>query len=129
MAGAPRYFATLGKPAQPDDLTTHDCLARAETGSESWAFGAEARLVMVRGGFRSPSAQAGNRAAVSGLGIARAPLWQMRSEVESGAVEIILADQEPPPVALQLVWPAGRQPQRVRAFIDHVAARIDLTDV
>lgn len=127
VVGSPRYFATHGRPAQPDDLTTHACLVRAETGSETWTFGAQARPVTVRGRFRSPSAEACNRATVSGLGIARAPLWQVRSEVESGALEIVLADHEPPPVPLQLVWSAGRQPQRVRAFIDHVAARIDLT--
>jgi len=83
--------------------------------------------VTVRGRFRSPSAEACNRAAVNGLGIARAPLWQVRPWVESGALEIVLAEHEPPPVPLQLVWPAGRTPTRVRAFIDHVAARLDLS--
>ncbi|KHK51907.1 hypothetical protein PI87_20380 [Ralstonia sp. A12] len=129
VVGAPRYFTTHGKPVQPDDLTAHACLVRAETGSETWAFGAEAKPVTVHGRFRSPSADACNRAAINGLGIVRALLWQVRAEVESGVLEIVLADHEPPPVPLQLVWPAGRQPQRVRAFIDHVAAHIDLTGI
>jgi DNA-binding transcriptional LysR family regulator len=126
VVGAPHYFAAQGRPGCPEDLSGHTCLIRAEAGHETWTFG-EARRVTVRGRFRSPSAEACNRAAVNGLGIARAPLWQVRPWVESGALEIVLAEHEPPPVPLQLVWPAGRTPTRVRAFIDHVAARLDLS--
>jgi DNA-binding transcriptional LysR family regulator len=45
--------------------------------------------VKVAARFRSNGAWAANEAAVQGLGIANAPLWQVRSLLDRGAVELV----------------------------------------
>jgi DNA-binding transcriptional LysR family regulator len=68
---------------------------------------------------------AANEAAARGLGIANAPLWQVRSLVDSGAVELLLNGFEPPPVPIHAVWPATRvMPARTQLFVDFLSARL-----
>jgi DNA-binding transcriptional LysR family regulator len=60
-----------------------------------------------------------NEAAVEGLGIANAPLWQVRSLVDRGIIELLLTRFEPPPVPIHAVWPAVRlSPAKTRIFVD-----------
>jgi DNA-binding transcriptional LysR family regulator len=123
--GAPSYFAARGYPQIPEDLAGHECLLRKSAGGEAWLFGPDGRTVRVTGRFRSSHAQACNQAAAAGLGIARAPLWQVREHVETGSVEVVLSEFEPEPAAVQLVWPSGRAlPRRVRALVDFLEERI-----
>ena len=64
------------------------------------------------------------------VGIARAPLWQVREQVEAGSVELVLTEFEPEPAAVHLVWPSGRAlPRRVRALVDFLAERISTQTV
>jgi DNA-binding transcriptional LysR family regulator len=71
---APDYFAKHGRPKVPGDLAGHQCLVRTSArDSDAWPF-----LV------RSSGALAVNEAAVQGLGIANAPLWQVRALVDRG---------------------------------------------
>ena len=62
-------------------------------------------------------------AAVSaGMGIGFTPLWQVRQLVDTGEVELVLLDYEPPPVPIHVVWPGGRlMPAKTRLFIDVLA--------
>ena len=126
--GAPGYFAAHGRPIVPADLRGHACIIRTTAQSpETWSFerGGQAERIEVAGRFRSSSPAACNEAAALGLGIAMAPLWQMRTLLDQGRVELVLTDHEPRLVPMQLVWPAGEAlPLRSRLFIDFVAARI-----
>jgi DNA-binding transcriptional LysR family regulator len=126
--GAPSYFAEHGRPRRPEDLKRHQCIVRtaAREGS-AWPFKVAGRLksVTVAGRFRTSSAMAANEAAVRGLGIANAPLWQVRTLVDRGAVELVLTRFEPPPVPIHAVWPATRVlPARTQLFIEFLAARL-----
>lgn len=123
--GAPSYFAVRGYPGAPSDLARHECLLRKSTEEEAWSFGPEGQTVAVRGRFRSSHAQACNMAAVAGLGVARAPLWQVQEYVNAGSVELVLTEFEPEPAPIHLVWTSGRAlPKRVRALVDFLAVRI-----
>ncbi|CAB3673572.1 LysR family transcriptional regulator [Trinickia soli] len=123
--GAPAYFAARGHPRVPEDLSNHECLLRKSVDEETWAFGPDGRTVRVAGRFRSSHAQACNAAALAGLGVARAPLWQVQEYVEAGAVEMVLTGFEPEPAPVHLVWPGKRAlPKRVRALVDFLAERI-----
>lgn len=127
--GAPAYFAARGWPKAPADLARHACIVRTSAKSpESWTFrrrGAELR-VDVGGAFRSGSPAACNEAAAQGLGIARAPLWQIRPLVGAGRVAVALEAFEPSPMPLHLVWPDGTLPARTGRLIDHLVASLDL---
>jgi DNA-binding transcriptional LysR family regulator len=126
--GAPGYFAAHGRPRRPEDLKRHQCIVRtAAREGNAWPLKVDGRLksVTVAGRFRTSSAMAANEAAARGLGIANAPLWQVRSLADRGAVELILTRFEPPPVPIHAVWPATRVlPARTQLFIDFLAARL-----
>ena len=84
---APAYFGKHGRPRRPEDLRDHDCIVRtAARDGDAWPFRVDGRLraVRVAGRFRTSGATAANEAAVQGLGIANAPLWQVRPLVDGG---------------------------------------------
>src|SRR5262249_11911233 len=59
------------------------------------------------------------------LGIANSPLWQVRSLVDRGAVELLLTRFEPPPMPVHAVWPATRLlPAQTQLFVEHLPARL-----
>ena len=125
---APAYFAKHGRPKVPGDLAGHQCLVRTSArDSDAWPFlvGGRLKTVKVAGRFRSSGALAVNEAAVHGLGIANAPLWQVRALVDRGVVELILTRFEPPLLPVHAVWPATRLlPAKTQLFLDYLAARL-----
>jgi DNA-binding transcriptional LysR family regulator len=122
------YFARHGKPRRPEDLARHECIVRtAAHDANAWPFNIDGRvkIVKVAGRFRTSGALAANEAAVCGLGIANAPLWQIRSLVDRGDVELVLTRFEPPPIPIHAVWPATRVlPARTRLFVEFLAGRL-----
>jgi DNA-binding transcriptional LysR family regulator len=125
---SPSYLAKHGRPRRPEDLAGHQCIVRtAAREGNVWPFKVDGRTkgVKVAGRFRTNGALAANQAAADGLGIANAPLWQVRTLVDRGDVELILARFEPPPVSIHAVWPATRVlPARTQLFIEYLGARL-----
>jgi DNA-binding transcriptional LysR family regulator len=125
---APSYLAKHGRPKRPEDLAHHRCVIRtAASDAEAWPFTVYGRkkVVKVTGHFRAGSAAAVNEAAVHGLGVGTAPLWQIRSMVDQGSVELLLTRFEPSPVPVHAVWPATRiLPSKVKLFVDLLADRL-----
>ena len=125
---SPKYFATHGRPRRPDDLVHHLCIVRtAAREGETWPFGVgpRAETVKVAGRFRTSGAIAANEAAVQGLGIANAPLWQVRTLVDEGKLELALTRFEPSPVPIHVVWAATNVPAaKTQLFADFLAARL-----
>ncbi len=126
--GAPGYFAARGRPAVPADLRRHACVVRTTAQAmEVWEFVHHGHLegIDVHGAFRANSPVACNEAAVLGMGISRAPLWQVRSLLDQGRIELVLADFELPPMPLSIVWPqTSALPARTRLLVDFLAARL-----
>lgn len=125
---APSYLARHGCPRCPADLLRHACIVRtAALDGNAWPFlvDGKSRQIRVTGRFKTSGALAANEAAARGLGIANAPLWQVRTLVDRGDVELILTRFEPPRIPVHAVWPATRVlPARTQLFIDLVAARL-----
>lgn len=125
---APGYFAKHGRPKVPGDLAGHQCLVRtASRDGDAWPFlvGGRLKTVKVAGRFRSSGALAVNEAAVQGLGIANAPLWQVRALVDRGVVGLVLTRFEPPLVPVHAVWPATRLlPAKTQLFLNYLATRL-----
>ena len=125
---APKYFARHGKPRQPEDLARHQCIIRS-TASEGnvWPFlvNGKLRSVKIAGRFQTDGAQAANAAAVCGLGIGSAMLWQVKELIEHGDVELALTRFEPPPMLIRAVWPSTKiLPKKTRLFVDFLASRL-----
>jgi DNA-binding transcriptional LysR family regulator len=126
--GAPSYFAKNGRPRSPQDLARHECIVRtAGRDGNLWPFLMAGRLktVKVAGRLRTNGALAANEAAAQGVGIANAPLWQIRPLVDRGDAELILTRFEPPPIPIHAVWPATRMlPARTRLFVEFLVKRL-----
>lgn len=125
--GAPGYFARHGRPRVPADLRQHACIVRrAAEASRRWSYqrGSRRQSIEVHGRFSADNAAACNAAAVAGLGITVAALWQVRPMLDQGLLEAVLDDWQLPGQPLHIVWPHGKQtPARTRAFIDFAVAR------
>ena len=83
------------------------------------------RSIRVDGRFRTDGTTAIHAAVARGLGLGRAPLWQIRSLIEQGTVEPVLEEFESARLPIQVVWPAARQPAaKVRLFVDALARHL-----
>lgn len=127
--GAPSYFAKHGRPEHPDELARHHCVLRTgdepDTGRWPFRVGGRRKNIRVHGRFRTDNAAAAHAAVAGGLGIGLAPLWQIRSLVDDGSVEIILEEFETGKTPIHAVWPPTRMPlARTRLFVDFLAARL-----
>jgi DNA-binding transcriptional LysR family regulator len=131
VLGAPGYFAGHGRPERPSDLAGHSCILRRGSGpAETWSFGegTSREDIEVQGRFRSDSPQARNEAAAAGLGIAIAPLYQVRHLLDAGRIETVLSAYATQPTPVHLVWlPGSAMPLRTRTLVDFIAKRLSLT--
>lgn len=126
--GAPAYFARHGRPQHPEDLARHQCIIRAaDKNADTWPFQIDGkrRTVKVAGRFRADNTASTYVAATLGLGIGFTPLWQVRSLVDQGTLELVLVDFEPPKVPIHAVWPATKIPlAKTQLFVDFLAKRL-----
>lgn len=126
--GAPAYFAKHGRPRAPEELARHACVIRnADSEDAKWAFRVRGKRVLVRvnGRFKTDDTAASQVAVLHGLGIGRAPLWQIQPLIAQGKLELILEDYEPPKLPIVLVSPASKQQEtKARLFAELLASRV-----
>ncbi|ORE96185.1 transcriptional regulator GstR [Stappia sp. 22II-S9-Z10] len=132
VCGAPAYLAARGRPDRPADLPDHDCVTFASLMpadrwrfGPSWAPGRADETVRIHSRLMTNTAEAAIAAAADGLGLTRVLSYQAADAVASGALQVVLAEHEPGEWPVHLVYPAGMVPQKVRAFIDFAAPRIE----
>lgn len=126
---APAYLDQHGRPESPSDLTKHRCIVRSSAqDARSWTFqraGAARARVTVAGTFEADNAYVTNQAALSGIGIATAPFFQVRDAIEAGLAEIVLEEFTLSPLPVHAVWHAeARTPARVERFVDLLVQRL-----
>jgi DNA-binding transcriptional LysR family regulator len=62
--------------------------------------------------------------AKEGAGIVRVPLWQIEADLAAGRLVRLLADYEPPPAPLHLMFqPSRLASPKIRAFVDYLVER------
>ena len=115
-------------PRAPADLAQHDCITfTAGAQPDRWAFpGARGeRRVAIHSRLVVNGAEAAVDTAIAGLGITRILSYQAADAIAAGALRVLLADFEPPPLPVSLVHREARfPPARVRSFITFAAARL-----
>ncbi|HVJ54259.1 MAG TPA: LysR family transcriptional regulator [Aliidongia sp.] len=128
VVGAPAYFARRGTPRRPRELRDHACLSYSylSTG-ETWRFtdaaGAE-EAATVKGPLRATNGEALSAALEAGIGIALQPDFLAWDAIRDGRLVAILEDWSPPPLALNLVTPAGGpRAARIAALLDFLTRR------
>ncbi|WP_322998911.1 LysR family transcriptional regulator [Castellaniella sp.] len=129
LVGAPAYLDAHGRPRHPRDLQAHQALhySYARHGV-TWHFrhprlGEFSQFMPTR--LQVNNADALMPALRAGLGLALQPEFLVWPDLQSGALETVLAPWAVEPLALHAVTPPGRnRPARVQAFIDYVAAAL-----
>jgi DNA-binding transcriptional LysR family regulator len=110
LVASSAYLEARGAPQTVAALARHDIIAfEGMDATNDWRFGpagkmtvrVEPRLV-VNGGDAAISA------AEAGLGITRALSYQVRDAVENGRLRLVLQSAAPPPVPINIVYPARR---------------------
>ena len=132
VCAAPGYWARRGRPTEPEQLTSHECLLWTTDGRNeaTWTFapsgtGSEARkarTVRVRGRHASNDGEVVRSWALAGLGVAQKSYWDVAADLEAGRLESVL-QRHARPADLHVVYAKNRHlPHRVRALVNHLVA-------
>jgi len=119
VVASPAYLRRQGVPEHPRDLAQANCLRFSD--GPDWTFRDGGRRVSVSGrsNFDCNLAAPALEACAAGLGFARVLAYQAVPYLRARRLRIVLADYEPEPRSLSLVYPSARGlAPRTRAFID-----------
>jgi DNA-binding transcriptional LysR family regulator len=100
VCASPDYFAMLGRPLTPSDLTAHDCVTFDQLMSaEAWSFldGKSEMAVAIHSRLVVNTADAAIDAAIAGVGITRVLSYQAASGLRDGTLVLPLESFEPAP--------------------------------
>jgi len=134
IVASPGYLAERGVPHSAADLAQHDGVGFAISGGviAPWALyppgrknKADREIGQPRMQLSANMGEVGIAAALAGRGLARALSYQVAQHLASGALRVVLADHEPPPIPVQVVYADGRRAAaKVRAFVDFAVERL-----
>lgn len=132
LCASPAYLKRHGTPRVPQDLAAHRCILHRQNDDtySTWklAKGRKAETVKVRGSLSSNDGDVVLGWALDGHGILLRSEWDAAKYLDSGRLQVVLADYTLPPADLYVYYPSRQQqPARVRAFIDFLAGRIAAT--
>lgn len=128
LCASPDYLAKHGRPVSPSELAAHTVINNLSMVAESeWTFfgsdGAESYRPASR--LQVNKADAAVDAASAGYGITRVYSHMIARELESGGLETVLEDYEPPPVPIHVVHKeTGQNSARVRVVVDHLVTSL-----
>jgi len=128
VVASPEYLAKRGVPRRPADLEHHDAIGIAVSGGAiaPWALyppgskgKADREIGHPKMQLTSNVGEMGIAAALNGFGLARALSYQVAALVQADRLRIVLADHEPPPIPVQVVYVDGRKAAaKVKAFVE-----------
>jgi DNA-binding transcriptional LysR family regulator len=129
IVGAPSYLARRPKLRTPEDLAAHDVVQLTSIQpTPEWRFaqGGREKRIGFSPRFVTNSVDAAIAHARVGAGLVLALGYQVASAVRQKKLRVVLADHEPPPVPIQIVYPSSRLlSAKVRAFVDLVTSTCD----
>lgn len=114
FCAAPDYLARAGRPTSESELLRHRAILyeRVDGSTKPWLFTTEDghphwRQVPSRMALGDVDAQM--QALCAGLGVAQMPSWLVRDALASGALEVIVPQQQPDGLPLSVIWPRRKQ--------------------
>jgi len=127
---SPGYLDAHPRIEEPSDLASHQIIAMAHMGLDSWSFPPVEGSSVPRSVSFTPrlvvnNVRAAVASAVEGHGVVRLLSYHVAPEIERGALRILLVHAEPGPIPVNLVSPYGRlSVPKVRAFVDFAVPRL-----
>jgi len=126
LCGAPGYFASAGRPAQPEDLKAHECVQFTLSGhANKWTFSRAGRSVAVPidGRYKVSSSIAVRDALLAGFGLSLIPRIYVEAELACGRLQAVLEDWEADRTPVYAVYPSRHLPAKTRVFVDFLEER------
>jgi len=129
VVAAPDYLAEMGVPDDPAGIARHRCIHfsgfRVRGDWEFERAGSRSH-VAITPSFVTNSADTAIQHAVRGGGLTMVLAYQAADAIRAGALRIVLAEHELPPLPIQIVYPTQRLlSAKVRAFIDMIVTEAD----
>ena len=127
VCASPAYLKRAGQPAKPADLAGHRTIDFSGLGGAGeWRFGGKPPArVAVKPALRTNNVEAALDACLRGLGCGRFLGYQVEAHVRARKLTRVLESFEPPPIAIQVVYPHARLlSPNVRAFADLAIERL-----
>jgi len=122
VCASPALLQRTGVPAHPNALSGLPCIRLHNlAGAGGWSFrdGNREISVKVEGRLGCNQIAAASAACVDGVGFGQFLSYQVQHLIREGRLERVLADFEPAPLPVSLVYSGGRLiPSRLRALID-----------
>jgi DNA-binding transcriptional LysR family regulator len=130
VVGSPEYFSRHKPPRTPADLRSHRCIrSRMPSGQiYQWEFERRGEAVRVdgEGALTLDEPNLMLAAARAGLGLAYLTEWNVKADLETGALVRVLEDWTPPLDGLCLYYPGRRHvPAGLRALIETIREHAD----
>lgn len=124
ICGAPAYLDRHGRPEKPEDLLGHDCIVFGHPPLDDWVF-ADGTTVHVRGSLATNDGELAHAWALGGVGLIMKSIWDVRDDIDSGRLEVVLAKQRLPAAPIHAVYPHNRHTAaKVRLCVDFLADRL-----
>jgi LysR family transcriptional regulator for bpeEF and oprC len=119
----PSYLEHFGRPAKPEDLLGHNCLAflTSPTTARQWRFRQNRASTTIdpKGDLCINDGAAIVAAVTSGYGIAQIQDYYADSAIAAGALERVLIDFDPAPTPISIVYAQTQHlSPKIRAFVD-----------
>jgi DNA-binding transcriptional LysR family regulator len=130
VVASPRYLSAHPRISEPSDLAKHQIIAMTHFGLDSWSFPPPNGSSIPRAVAFTPrlvvnSIRGAVASAAEGHGVTRLFSYHVAEQLRDGSLEIILQDDEHPPLPVHLVAPQGRlSVPKVRAFVDFALPRL-----
>ncbi|MDR6872347.1 DNA-binding transcriptional LysR family regulator [Bosea sp. BE125] len=133
IVASPDYLASHPAPRSVADLARHDLITfNFARHCDEWPFRLDGKRLTVpaHGRVTVGDGESARQLALSGQGLARLSLFHIGHDIAAGRLVPVLEDFNPGDVEeinAVYVGHGGRLPARVRAFIDFLVKRVDLT--
>lgn len=129
VVASPGYLKRRGELKRPADIAAHDTIQfSAMTAAPDWRFLENGREIRIASSprFASNSSDAAIQYAEQDGGLTRVLAYQAAESLRAGRLVIVLAEFEPPPNPIHIVYPTTRLlSAKVRTFVDLVTETTD----
>jgi DNA-binding transcriptional LysR family regulator len=124
LCGSPEYFKKRGRPMVPADLQQHDWVVyKMTSGAVELSKGSLSYSVAVKGGISTNNAAARTAFIEGGHGLGRIPVYDARTKIQAGSLELILEDYKPKDIDIYGVFPPGSaSSKKLRLLLDYLKA-------
>ena len=124
LVAAPDYLRRRGVPAQPQDLSGHDCLRMKDAPWVLFHRDGSSQSVEVGGQFIANSRGLLQQLALSGHGIVQSAASWVQADLAAQRLVRVLPEWVPPVVSAYALTATRLLPAKVRVFIDYLVAQM-----